>query len=80
LARKKRPSTEAASFFTFNFCRLRDVFVGQFTKFFLRFGREAPGSTAPANRPYHLVDLRFFSVDGRIGAKQRPLHGMASAG
>jgi hypothetical protein len=41
----------------------------------------APWSTAPANRPYHFVDLRFFTVDGGIGAKQRPFHGaMADAG
>jgi hypothetical protein len=37
-------------------------------------------STAPADWLYHLVDLRFFTVDSGIGAKQRPFHGaMADA-
>src|SRR5271154_4085542 len=31
-------------------------------------------STAPADRLYHLVDLRFFTVDRGIGAKQWPFH------
>jgi len=38
-------------------------------------------STAPADRVYHFVDLRFFTVDGGVGAKQRPFHGaVADAG
>jgi hypothetical protein len=44
-------------------------------------GRCRASSTAPADRPYHLVDLHFFRVGGRIGAKRRPFHGaMAGAG
>jgi hypothetical protein len=35
----------------------------------------APWSTALANRPHHLFDLRFFAVDRGIGAKQWPFHG-----
>jgi hypothetical protein len=42
--------------------------------------RSRAPSTAPANPSNHLVDLRFFAVDGRIGAKQRPALGaMADA-
>jgi hypothetical protein len=38
-------------------------------------------STSPADRSYHLVDLRFFTVDGGIGAKQWSFHGaIADAG
>jgi hypothetical protein len=36
-----------------------------------RFAR----STAPADRVYHFVDLRFFTVDGGTGADKRPFHG-----
>jgi hypothetical protein len=34
-------------------------------------------STSSADRPYHLIDLRFFFflVDGRTGAKQWSFHG-----
>jgi len=33
------------------------------------------GSTAPADRVDHFVDLRFFTVDGGTGADKRPIHG-----
>ena len=38
------------------------------------------GSTAPADRSDHLVDLRFFTVDRGVGAEQRPLHAPADTG
>jgi hypothetical protein len=34
---------------------------------------------SPGSRRYHLVDLGFFTVDGRVGAKLRPFHGVAGA-
>src|SRR5216683_3536556 len=34
-------------------------------------------SASPADRPYHLIDLRFFLVDGGTGAEQRSFHGAA---
>jgi hypothetical protein len=41
---------------------------------------ESPeASTSPAVRTYHFVDLRFFAVDGGIGAKQWSFHGAAHA-
>jgi hypothetical protein len=37
-------------------------------------------STAPADRVYHFVDLRFFTVDRGTGANKRATHGaMADA-
>ena len=36
-------------------------------------------STAPADQPYHLIELRFFTFDSGIGAKQRPFHGSIAA-
>ena len=58
--------------------------VGYSSRFSLRLPqcvslRGAASSTAPADRPYHLVDLRFFTVDGGIGAECRTFHRVRGA-
>ena len=41
----------------------------------VRVDTSRAASTSPADRSYHLIDLRFFSVDGGTGAEQRSFHG-----
>jgi hypothetical protein len=36
-------------------------------------------SAAPTDRHYHLVDLRFFTIDDRIGAERRTFDGVSGA-
>jgi DMSO/TMAO reductase YedYZ molybdopterin-dependent catalytic subunit len=47
----------------------------EFSRGSIKRSRGPDASASPANRIYHLVDLRFFAVDGGTGAKQSSLHG-----
>jgi hypothetical protein len=46
----------------------------------VRLPSSPEASASPADRSYHLLDLRFFTVDSAIGARQWSFHGTFSAG